>query len=79
MAFLAPRVTTPQQPKAAAPAPRVDAGEMKAKEQARQVSARFGQEDTLLTLGRTRQRQQVATMLGRSAPQSAGATGSMGY
>lgn len=76
MGFLAPKVATPQAPKPAAPAPRVDAGEMKAKEQARQVAARFGQEDTLLTLGRTRQRQQVSTMLGRSAPQT---SGSMGY
>lgn len=75
--FGAPKAPPP--PKPTPVAPRVDAGEMKAKEEARRIGQRFGQEDTLLTLGRTRQRQQTATMLGRSAPQTAGATGSMGY
>lgn len=78
MGFMSPKAPPP--PKPTPPAPRVDQNEIKAKEEASQIRSRFGQEDTMLTLGRTRQRTQMATMLGRSGQ---GATtaggGSMGY
>lgn len=75
MGFMSPKAAPP--PKPTPPAPRVDQNEIKAKEEANQIRSRFGQEDTMLTLGRTRQRQQVATMLGRSGSAAAGS--SMGY
>lgn len=68
--FSAPKVTTPEPPKAPSPAPKIDTTTLASRNQNDQLKKRFGLGETSLSLGRPRTAG-AATALGRS--------GSSGY